>query len=284
MAYNAQVIKDSIAPSGFRLTTMVLTYPRFVHSEFMTHRAFSRNAASSRAIPIEKMIRAIQDDPVTPVWWGKAQTGMQAHEEIGSSLKHYAIANWNQACHQAIINARGLANLGVHKQIANRLLEPFSWITVIVTGNPYAYENFFALRCHPDAQPELQKAAYLARDAYYASQPNPLNNGLWHLPFFSYEDAMEYRNIGNKNEIFRKISVARCARVSYLTHDGKREISEDLRLFERLKVSGHWSPFEHVAMATQSGVSSGNFVGWIQFRKTFEFECRKYHFTPQSPA
>jgi thymidylate synthase ThyX len=280
VAYKAEIIKDSLAPSGFRLTTFVITYPRFVHSEFMTHRMFSRNAASSRAVPIEKMIAQVESDPVFPIWWGKAQPGMQAHEELEGYERVNVTLDWQLAKSHAVHTAKSMHASGLHKQIANRLLEPFSWITVIVTSNQAGLENFFALRCHPDAQPELRKIAEMMRDSYYANAPELSVTGLWHLPFIRWDDFTELRDYPDKEELWRKISVARCARVSYLTHDGHRDFTADVQLFERLKTSGHWSAFEHVAKALDTPTQSGNFTGWMQYRKTFEHECRSYSFTP----
>jgi len=275
MAYLAKVILDSIAPSGARLTTMEVTYPRFVHSEFMTHRLFSRNAASSRAIPIKKMIEKVKADPVIPIWWGKAQQGMSADEEI--EAKEEAQKQWLEARNAAVCFTQQLLDLGLHKQIPNRLLEPFSWITVIVTGaqvpdQPGAFSNFFALRRHNDAQPEIHRAADLMHEAYTASTPVARE---WHTPYIQ-EDELE--SLRDQLEVRLQVSVARCARVSYLTHDGKREISKDLDLFNHLKTgsggAGHCSPFEHVAQALPTLERSGNFVGWRQYRKLFAGEVR----------
>jgi thymidylate synthase ThyX len=287
MAYKAEIILDSLAPSGFRLTTFVITYPRFVHSEFMTHRMFSRNAASSRAVPIEKMIAQVENDPVFPIWWGKAQSGMQAHEELEGYERVNVALDWQLAKSHAVHTAKSMHASGLHKQIANRILEPFSWITVIVTSNQSGLENFFALRCHPDAQPELRKIAEMMRDLYYEEVPEKHIVGGYHCPFVYDDDYVSNRVGGALSDelmrvpdLIKKISVARCARVSYLNHEGKRDIEADLKLFERLKTSGHWSAFEHVAMAADTPIQSGNFTGWVQYRKTFEHECRTYSFTP----
>lgn len=283
MAYDAKIIKDTLAPSGFRLTTMQLTYPRFVHAEFMTHRMFSRNAASSRAIPIHKMIEQAQKDPVIPVWWGKAQPGMQAKEEISIYQKQWCRETWLQALYRAIETVQLLDDRGLHKQIPNRLLEPWSWITVIVTGNSLAYENFFALRCHPDAQPELNKIAVMARDLYFSHDPEHAEKGFWHLPYVNKDTELLVGAYAMEHDLSPSatlchVSVARCARVSYLTHEGKIDITADLKLTKRLMDSGHWSPFEHVARAHDQPIISGNFVGFDQYRKFFDGECRTYSF------
>jgi len=261
--YDAKMIADSISPEGVRLTTMEVTYPRFVHTEFMTHRMFSRNAASSRAIPIQKMIQAVLDDPVMPVWWGKNQAGMQAREELEGEALILAGERWLQARDEAIEWVGCLADIGLHKQIANRLLEPWMWITVIVSATDWA--NFFHLRCHPDAQPEIQKIAYMMRDLYYSHEPE---EATVHLPYIYPEDCEPPRTLYD----LKKISVGRCARVSYLTHDGKRDPQADIDLCNRLILSGHWSPFEHVAQSTSKPGYFGNFRGWYQYRKEFKDE------------
>jgi thymidylate synthase ThyX len=159
-----------------------------------------------------------------------------------------------------------------------------------MTSNPSGLENFAALRNHEDAEPHFQKIAQMVVGAYMNSVPLKFpEGGYYHLPFVTDKDFISEQSGGNiPNHLFKipdivkKISVARCARVSYLNHEGKKSIEDDLKLFERLRTSGHWSAFEHVARAESTPVSSGNFTGWTQYRKTFENECRSYDFTPQS--
>lgn len=283
--YKATIIKDSISPSGDRLTTFEITYPRIVHAEFMTHREFSRNAASSRAIPISKMISAVQNDPFIPIWWGKNQSGMQAKEELTGQDRVWAENLWMEARDNAALKVKQLSGMesctdfgsdnriDLHKQIANRLLEPFGWITVIVTSTGYG--NWFAQRCDGDAQPEIIKIACMMRDLYYARSPELMTHGQWHLPYIQTEEA------GLSLTVKRKVSVARCARVSYLTHDGVRDIQKDVDMFDnKLLTSGHWSPFEHVAQVPCRDMiytnKNGNFKGWNQFRKQFDGEYRTY--------
>lgn len=261
-----KIILDSISIHGDRLTTFELTYPRFVHAEFMTHRDFSRNAASSRAIPIEKMIKKVEEDPAQIVWWGKNQSGMQAKEELRGAPAIEAEELWYRAQERAIESVRALQSLNLHKQISNRLLEPFMNITVICTATNW--NNFFGLRCHPDAQPEIQRLAYHMLRDYYASTPKVMQEKEWHTPYLTDEE----NNLPIEDRL--KVSVAKCARVSYLTHDGTRDYTKDLELFERLYSSGHFSPFEHVATPTHKGYRSGNFSGWLQYRKVLGNEVR----------
>ena len=270
MAFSARVLLDSRSPSGARLTTLEVRYPRFIHSEMMTHRVFSRNAASSRAIPIKKMIAAVREEPALPVDWGRNQTGMSARESIAPDVEARARAEWQAALDDALRHAERLAaqDIDLHKQLVNRLLEPFAWITVIITATEWA--NFYTQRCHPDAQPEIKHIAEMMLAEYRASAPAPVALGRWHLPLIQDDER------ALSDEQLCKLSVARCARVSYLTHDGKRDRDRDLELYERLLdggANGHWSPFEHVATpASDPAERSANFIGWEQYRKRFPQE------------
>jgi hypothetical protein len=272
MGYSVRVLADSLAPCGKRLTTFEVTYPRFVHSELLTHRQLSRNSASSRAIPIQRMIRAVIADPVGSVHWGRNQAGMQARAALDGWRLSAAQALWFGARWFAIVAAWLLWRIGLHKQIANRLLEPWMWITVIVSATEWA--NFFALRDHPDAQPEIARIAEMMRRAYVESQPVRLRAGEWHLPFVDEAEAQRVRSLTLDP---RAVSVGRVARVSYLTHDGRRDFYEDVKLHDRLRgaLPPHMSPFEHVAMACATRERSGNFVGFYQYRKEIPNECAR---------
>ncbi len=270
--YRTKILLDSINICGQRLTTWELTYPRFVHSELMTHRLFSRNSASSRAIPNKKMLENIKNDPVLPVWWGKNQAGMQAKEELDFETKEKAIKLWLNGRDQMVTLAEQMAALNVHKQIINRITEPWMFITVLVTATEF--DNWDALRAHPDAQPEIGWVAQDMLKEREKSIPRMLGEGEWHLPLIGVEDieAAYAMTQGDIDEILKKVSTGRCARVSYLTHDGKRDLVEDIKLHDRLLESNHWSPFEHVAQALSEPKWIGNFVGWKQYRKEFNQE------------
>lgn len=276
MPIAAKVIYDSLSPMGVRLTTLEVVMPRIILAEFNTHRVFSRNSASSRAIPVEKMIERVQNDPFIPLYWGKNQKGMQADEELSEQQIMTAKYDWLYARDCAVWSARYLSETGVHKQIVNRLLEPFLWHTVIVTATEWS--NFFAQRCHPDAMPEMRLTAEAMRDAMEASEPTELQYGEWHSPYIYI--AAENLDAQFSWETTKKVSVARCARVSYLQHNGTRSVEKDLELFEKLQNGMHWSPFEHVATPMRSDMLDkhhqfcGNFRGWYQFRKDFPNECR----------
>ena len=301
----AEIIADSVNPKGCRLTTYILEYPRFIHAELLTHRVFSKNAASSRAIPIEKMIEQVMENPAMPVWWGKNQSGMQAKEELDDTEKNilrpeyqfgYSLVDqgkafittrqaakeyWLRARDVAIGQVKELMKLGLHKQIANRILEPWFNIRVILSGTEF--ENFFALRAHPDAQPELQALAYLMLEEYNKSRPKLLQPGEWHIPFGDNIDSDRVFEQYVKNIPFHKvhinsisegkikIAIARCARVSYFNYEGRDDYTADIKLCDRLfsSIPRHLSPTEHVAQSTDDNKFIGNFRGWKQYRYEF---------------
>lgn len=281
MTISAKIICDS-RYAGDRLTTMELKYPRFIHAEFMTHRVFSRNASSSRAIPIQRQIDMIKEDTAMPIHWGKNQSGMQAREELTGSDRTNAKIQWLYARDEAIAAAEALIAIGAHKQIVNRILEPFSHITVLVTSDSWG--NFFALRNHPDAQPEIQELARQMMKALDESTPQVLDSpDEWHLPYIDSEDVTAAqdkirstsitRAVPTRSEVAKilcAVSAARCARVSYLTHDNKRPtLDEDMNLFYRLAHANppHMSPCEHQAHPSREA-REGNFRKWSQFRHT----------------
>lgn len=270
MSYDVQIVADSISPQDHRLTTFVLTYPRFVHAELMTHRQFSRNASSSRAIPVKKIIQQIIDDPAMPVFWGRNQAGMQASAELSDHDKAIAEMIWLQARDQMVLKAQELLSLDVHKQLANRILEPWHHIKVVLTATDFA--NFFGLRCHKDAQPEIRVLAEKMAEAYRDSIPNLIRYGDFHLPFITDDDRSK---LDLRTQI--KCSVARCARVSYMRHDGTEPVIEDdLALHDRLLAHQpiHASPAEHPARpCLPDEPSRSNFTGWKQYRKTLSNEC-----------
>lgn len=263
--FEAKIVADSINPDNQRVTTLLLTYPRFIHSELMTHRAFSRNAASSRAIPIEKVIEQVRNNPAMPIRWGKNGKGMQDHGAMSHEEAARSECSWKEAALAAIKSAEALHALGLHKQIVNRVLEPFVWMTTLVTATEW--ENFFSLRVHKDAQPEFQYLAYITLQKYLKSTPSFKNWGEWHIPF----GDLLMDGVDENTKL--KVATARAARTSYLTMDGKIDIEKDVSLHDSLAANGHWSPFEHACQA--SLVSSGNFQGWKQYRHNFPNENRK---------
>lgn len=265
--YEAKIIADSVSPTKKRLTTMTITLPKCILAEFNTHRMLSRNSASSRAIPIKKTIERVQNNPYVPLSFGKNQAGMQAGAEMDVESQAAALKQWLVARDAAVTSASVLSEIGLHKQHANRLLEPFVWTTIVCTATEW--DNFFALRISPLAQPEICKAATNMYEAMQASTPRLIDCDQWHIPFISDEEMTSL----NDPVFWRKVSVARCARVSYLTHEGIRDPHKDFQLAEKLENSGHWSPYEHIAYPLrEASVKSGNFIGWHQYRKDFNNE------------
>lgn len=279
--FRATVILDSVSLEGVRLTTMEVRMPRIILAEWNTHRALSRNAASSRAIPVKRMIQQVIDDPFIPVHWGKNRPGMQATEEMTEAEKAVEIADWLEDRDYAVKKALGRMERGLHKQVANRPLEPWMWTTVVVTATEWS--NFYALRDHADAQPEMRVLADVMLAAHNASEPFMRSAGGYHLPYVSEDDLKvlirEAGSYAAAAQRAHKWSVARCARVSTLNHDGTNpDPVKDEALHDALMRPGHMSPFEHQATpCTDPEHFSGNLRGWIQYRKTIPGENRKRH-------
>ena len=294
MPFAAQVITDSIGHEGQHLQTSVLQYPRLIHAEFMTHREFSRNASSSRAIPVAKVIKQVRDDPAMPVHWGKNQPGMQAHEELPPFVIEEMKELWIKSAWAAADIAEQMMDAGLHKQVANRILEPYQWMHVVVTTA--SNTNFDGLRRHGDADPNILLLAEMWHGSQQQSHAKQIYVGEWHLPFIDESDwktvanYLQYESFNFATpayfetvDLLKKVSAARCARVSYLNHEGKRpDLLEDLKLFERLVRSEiiHASPTEHQATPDSKVLSGcsmvadweskrlhGNLPGWIQHRK-----------------
>ncbi|MCA1379523.1 FAD-dependent thymidylate synthase [Bradyrhizobium sp. BRP05] len=309
MTISAKMIAHSTSYFGKEIWTVLARYPRFIHAEELTHRILSstpdmiieindgvmydrnlsRNASSSRAIPVSRLIDDILRDTAMPIHWGKNQKGMQAdHEhnapvglfdEFGHYLECTPEEAWIIARDRAIDVAKAYDRAGYHKQIVNRLLEPFAHINVLITATEW--DNFFELRDHADAQPEIQALARAIRAEFQTSTPRALQPGEWHLPFVTDVEMQTF-----ELDVVQKLSVARCARTSYLTHEGKvPTIAQDLDLFDRLVGSRplHASPAEHqatpdrqirdvniAAVRWESPDQHGNFVGWCQYRKQLE--------------
>ncbi|MGI9017972.1 MAG: FAD-dependent thymidylate synthase [Euzebya sp.] len=262
---HATVVLDSISAREVRLTTIEVTLHRFVLAELNTHRVFSRNSASSRAIPTAKQLQRVREDPALPVEFGSNQRGMQAGDPLEGEEHEAALNQWLGARDSAVSAAERLAQMGVHKQVVNRILEPFMWHTVIVTATDW--DGFWHQRCSPLAQPEIRLAAESMRQTYDASTPQPIADAEWHTPYVRADERslpMETR---------KRISAARCARVSYLTHDGRRDLEVDQTLYTRLVTADppHWSPLEHVATpASADEPQIGNLRGWRQLRHVID--------------
>jgi len=257
---SAKIILDSINYTNNRLTTFELEYPRIIHSELLTHRVFSRNSSSSRAIPAKKMRQLVRDKTFIPINFGSDKSGMQAGNNLTGYRYYLSKSIWWVGSRINLFGSYLLSSVGVHKQLANRCLEPYSYIKVIVSSTDY--NNFFNLRCHPDAQPEIQELAYTMQDNYLLSVPKILRYGEWHTP---YVDNITYHLTTEQS---KKLSVSLCAQVSYRTLD--TSIDKAIKITDKLagSVPKHFSPFEHIATPCKN--SKGNFTGWKQYRQDIE--------------
>ena len=287
MSIKVEIIADSLNPKGKRLTTFVLEFPRWILAEVNTHRMLSKSVASSRAIPIDKMIQMVIDNPAMPEFWGANQSGMQSSVELTGGELLNAKASWLLARDRAVETAKMLQKTGLHKQYVNRSIETFMYVRAIVSGTDF--ENFFALRAHKDAQPEFSVLAHKMLAAYNESIPKKLINGDWHIPFgdkidenrlfgvIPYEFPESKINDSLLNEMKMKVATARCARVSYYNFEGKDDYAKDIETCEKLfgSVPRHLSPAEHVAQALDSTEYIGNFGGFKQYRKFFQDENLK---------
>jgi len=299
----AKIIADSISTDGVRMTTMEIEYPRFILAELNTHRMLSKNSASSRAIPVAAMHEHIRNNTATPVFWGKNQSGMQAKEELQGADKSWAQYLWTTARDYAINYSKELSDLGSHKQITNRITEPWMIMKTVISGTEW--KNFFWLRAHADAQPEIHELAIKMLDAYNKSTPQQLNPGEWHVPYVSttrdvatgelcYLDTNGSRISA---EDARIVSSSCCAQVSYRKNDDSFDKAK--KIYSQLIESQpcHASPVEHQAtpmnllqisayepenwkgygvthMTSDYSLWSGNLKGWIQFRKLIPGEAQ----------
>lgn len=235
---SATVIEDTTSPNGVRLTTLELVYPRYIHSEVMTHRMFSRNASSSRATPLKVNLDEVCMDPVFFDFVGQNRKGMVATEPLNDVLVDYFKTDWESL---GVMVASHVAKMsdkyGIHKQTLNRALEPWLRIRTLVTATEW--DNFFKLRLSPNAQPEIQSLARAMKAAMGKSEPA---EGLMHFPYLKHHE----KDLPISTQ--KKVCAARCARVSYARHDGKETTTEeDIKLAKNLFDAGHMSPFEHVA-------------------------------------
>lgn len=279
---SAKVIAHSKAPNGEELITLEIELHRFVLPEFNTHRSLSRNFQSSRAVPIKKMIEQVRNNPATPVHWGKNQRGMVAEQKLNEEAIKLAEDSWFTAAYNATVEAERLDNIGAHKETVNRLLEPFMWTKGVVTATREAFEAFFALRCHKDAQPEIQALAFRMRDAIENSVPDLLQYGQYHLPYVPKYDEDGNPSYYDDPTDAIKVSVSCCAQVSYRALDDSLDKAK--KIFDMLNFPengvykdepAHFSPAEHVAKVvnqTTTDKPSGNFHSrtFWQYRKALE--------------
>lgn len=272
----AKILCDSINGVGNRITTWILTYPLFFHAQLKTHRVFSGNSASSRAVPVSRSIQDVIENPAMPETWGLAARGMQSKGELSGWERETAKKIWLESRDDAVSHAGRLLELGLHKQTVNRILEPYKHMTTVLTGTEF--ENFFALRAEPDTQPEFQVLAYKMLELYNASTPTLLKGGEWHMPFGDKIDENRLKEmmgqLGEKSRenAILKIATARCARGSYNNFYGKDDYVADAKLHDKL-LSGsiiHASPAEHCAKAM-------SFTDWTSFLRTNVIEGEVVH-------
>jgi hypothetical protein len=310
VSIKAKIIAHSIAPNGQMIVTWELEYQRFIHGEFMTHRLFSRNAASSRAIPVKNMIAMVRNEPASPIHWGLNQPGMQAHEQLTGVELQTVQDLWTESAQGAAYFATLMDNAGAHKQIANRILEPFQTMKTVMTAT--CMDNFFWLRNHEDAQPEIKELARLMWEALQDSpRINHLKPGQWHVPYFNEGESSGVWTEGFEATLQDALAISSscCAQVSYRKLDDTLEKAQ--MVYQRLVDSEpvHASPFEHQATpieksgakyaegedysnntkdpeSWQQGIThvdrngnfwSGNFIGWVQHRQLIPNNvCTKY--------
>lgn len=283
MSIKAEIIADSLNSKGCRLTTFITEFPRIVLAELNTHRVFSKNSASSRAIPFEKMLEMVKNNPFIPIKFQKDHKGMQGTEYYEGTDHEQCVKDWLLARDKAIEAVLNF-KLPITKQLRNRLLEPFMWHRVIISATEF--ENFFALRAHKDAEIHIVRLAELMLEEYNKSIPQKLKEGEWHIPFgdtidedrinsIIYGEADTFHDYLNHIQKLKiKIAIARCARVSYFNFEGKDDYEADIKLCDRLfgNIPRHLSPTEHVAQAMDSSDFIGNFRGFKQYRKFFQDE------------
>lgn len=272
------------------LWTFELTYPQYIHSEFMTHHVFSRNASSSRAIPVRRVIEQVRENPVMPPKVFMNQKGMVGETEADEVTATAFHVLWKEAADNACKTAEMMERLGIHEQHVNRILEPFQFIKVIITATEWY--NFFDLRLAPDAQPEIRqlaRAIYDEMDRYRYKEVGVLEvsiprkdrpdifvrmgadkvHTIVSLPYITDEDIKE---IGKENyRQLMKISAARCARVSYNNHDGsKPDLEKDMKLYDHLYDGRHMSPMEHACIQDPDYRKYANLNGWKSLRYLVE--------------
>ncbi len=260
---------DSVAPCGARLTTFEITAPRFLLAEFNTHRDFSRNTASSRAIPVKKMIAAVRENCQVFEKFDAANIGMAAQEPMSLELVTEFKRDWAAEAERACQFAERWSTKAA-KQMVNRALEPYMHTRIVVSATEWL--NYFLRRAHPQAQPEFQVVAYNCLYHYLRSVPRPVDTMRWHTPLLSFTEMNEW---DDQTRVI--VSTARCARSSYMTQDVVKNFEDDEKLFNKLATDVHMSPFEHCARALSTRQQYGNFIGWIQQRKFMTNESGRHY-------
>jgi thymidylate synthase ThyX len=282
--YEAEVVADSISPDGVRLVSILASYPLGVHQDILRHRMISHSVSSLRAIPPEALIEQVENYPFVPEF-ARRVIGMGVGEPIkGHELKS-ARNNWTKAMAASLDAARRMIDLNVDKSRINWLLAPYLWTTDLMTATEWS--NFFALRDHSDARPEVRIIARMMREAMDASEPFKLDYGEWHMPLLTsdeYPEALAECNATRYWDDWKYISAGRCARVSYDKQNEEENHERSISRARSLIESAHMSPFEHISrpmgfneIEEDDGRDPhesfcGNFRGWIQMRKEISNE------------
>lgn len=282
---SAKVIADSISVCSNRLTSIEGRLPKFILAQLNTHKSLSKNASSSRAIPIKQCIReaSSKETRAIPSKFGKAHPGMLATEWFEGDELELAQLRWEIAANRACNTAQSMLDEGMDKQATNRVLDSYIHSNVLITGTDDAWLNFFGLRLK-DADPTMEEFALKCLNAYNASVPDLLTKKQWHLPYVDLT-GVDVEHPAIMADVI-KISISRCARVSYKSFVDQKPstLAEDLTRFELLLNSRHLSPFEHIATPDESVVFNfttgrlesplmhrwGNFVGWHQYRQMIQ--------------
>jgi len=252
----SEILKDSSFKDS-RITTYLLTIPKYLVYDITRHRVASYSIGSTRAIKTDKLLELMT---FVPTFWGKNCPGMQAHESIEDVETAKTI--WEETKELISIQCKKLQELGLHKQTLGRVCEATAMVKVVMTATDWI--NFFILRAEYEAEPELGFLATQMLEQYLSNSPKELNEGDWHIPFIKSEEE----NMPVKNQLIK--SMARCARTSYHNFYGKDDFSADLKLHDMLKEHKHYSPAEHQAQAGNFEKNSNFSSNWNQYRKTFE--------------
>lgn len=296
----AEVVAKTRSKSGVTITSLAIQYPRFILAEVNTHRVLSRSTASSRAIPLAQRIQEVRDAMYVPASTIPLinQRGMKSTQTMDDATASMAQELWARGGAQMAEIAEQLATLSMHKQHANRILEPWVWAKTIVTATEW--DNFFSLRRSSEAQPEFEE---LAHKMFEADRSAVATGGLiecdhthgaprveqWHLPFIDTEADQGLLGTGSMEDIVN-VSAARCARVSYMSlKTGKRStLEEDKELARSLLLNGHMSPFDHPGYAdVLTKTNAGNllwanpdwhrqYYGWVPARVEIEYRSGKH--------
>jgi thymidylate synthase ThyX len=264
----AVILADSLnAETGDRWVTFEISnFPKVLLQELNTHRMLSRNAASSRAMPIAKVIERVKQNPYIPTF-RENQRGMVGKVIHDQERWHKAEQIYRRALESAIHYAEQMAEINIHKEAVNRLLEPFMTVPVIISGTEW--QNFFRLRTSPDATPDFQATALLLQELYHSNIPKTLQAGELHCIYA--EHIPDDLPIGDR----LKVMSARAARISYRNHGTNHiDIQKDLELAENLIRDGHLSPLEHIGWALSKEqalrLNTRNYQGFLSFRAYWE--------------